>query len=224
MTLHDAFLRDILASPHDNTVRLIYADWLEEQGDPASADRSAFIRVQLRLSEMTGTEPDFEEMRQRELRLLREHERGWLGPVRPALRACVFRRGFVEEVTLSAAAFLEHAGVLLGREPVCRVRFLRAAAHVGALAGCPLLARPYALEFSYCYLNDAAIQLLAASPYLAGAEELILDHNFIRSAGAGALARAPQLFNLSLLDLRGNHIGTAARELLRDRFGAAVRL
>ena len=143
--------------------------------------------------------------------------------MRSALKACVFRRGFVEEVTLTAASFLEHAAVLLSREPVCRVRFLRAAAHVGALAGCPLLARLYALEFSYCYLNDAALQLLAASPYLAGAEELILDHNFIRSAGAEALAGAPQLFNLSLLDLSGNHIGSAARELLRERFGNAVR-
>jgi hypothetical protein len=156
--------------------------------------------------------------------LLRAHEQEWLGPVRPALKACVFRRGFVEEVTLTATHFLEHAAVLLGREPVCRVRFLRAAPHIGALAGCPLLGRLYALEFSYCYLNDASVQFLAASPYLAGAEELVLDHNFIRSAGAEALARAPQLFNLSLLDLRGNHIGSEARKLLRERFGSVVRL
>jgi uncharacterized protein (TIGR02996 family) len=223
MTLHDAFLRDILISPHDDAVRLIYADWLEEQGDPASAARSAFIRVQIRLAGMAGTEPHFEETRQRELSLLRAHEREWLGPVRSALQACVFRRGFVEEVTVSAAHFLAHVEGLLNREPVCRVRFLRAAAHIGALADCPLLARPYALEFSYCYLNDGAVQLLVASPYLAGLEELVLDHNFIRSAGGEALARAPQLFNLSLLDLRGNHLGSVAREILRDRFGAAVR-
>ena len=44
MTLHEAFLADILANPHEDAVRLIYADWLEEQGDPASMDRSSFIR------------------------------------------------------------------------------------------------------------------------------------------------------------------------------------
>jgi uncharacterized protein (TIGR02996 family) len=223
MTLHDSFLRDILMSPHDDVVRLIYADWLEEQDDPASADRSAFIRVQIQLAGMTGGEPDYEETRQREQLLLRRWEQEWLGPVRPLLKGWTFRRGFVEEVTLTAPRFLAHAEVLLSREPVCRVRFLQAASHIGALAGCPLLARLYSLDFSYSYLNDAAVQLLAASPYLAGLEELILDHNFIRSAGGEALTRASQLFNLALLDLRSNHIASAARETLRERFGAAVR-
>ena len=224
MTLHDAFLADILANPHDDAVRLIYADWLEEQGDPASLDRSTFIRAQMQLAALTGAELHFEDIRQREQTLLRRCEREWLGPVRSALKGWVFRRGFVEEVTVSAANFLEHAGALLSREPVCRVRFLRAAAHVAALADCPLLARPCALEFSYGYLNDAAVQRLADSPHLAGLAELILDHNFIRSEGAAALARAPQLFNLALLDLRGNHIGAAARAALGERFGGAVRL
>jgi len=224
MTLHDAFLADILANPHEDALRLIYADWLEEQDDPASLDRSAFIRVQFQLAGMTGTEPHFQDIRQRELRLLRSHERVWLGPARAALKAWVFRRGFVEAVTFTAPRFLEHAGELLGREPVCRVRFLGAAAHIGALADCPLLARPSALEFSYGYLNDAAVQRLVSSSHLGGLRELILDHNFIRSPGAEALARTPQLGNLSLLDLRGNHIGAAARAVLQERFGAAVRL
>src|SRR3954447_19705135 len=34
MTEDDAFIRTILADPTDPTPRLIYADWLEERGDP----------------------------------------------------------------------------------------------------------------------------------------------------------------------------------------------
>jgi len=43
---HAAFLADIFASPADDTVRLIYADFLEEHGEP---ERAEFIRVQIAL-------------------------------------------------------------------------------------------------------------------------------------------------------------------------------
>ncbi|MBY0230983.1 MAG: TIGR02996 domain-containing protein, partial [Gemmataceae bacterium] len=42
---HDAFLEAILADPHDDAHRLVYADWLEENGDEA---RARFIRLQCR--------------------------------------------------------------------------------------------------------------------------------------------------------------------------------
>ena len=34
MPVEDAFLADIRDHPDDDTPRLIYADWLEERGDP----------------------------------------------------------------------------------------------------------------------------------------------------------------------------------------------
>ena len=40
----DAFLRAVCATPADDTVRLVYADYLDEQGDSARAE---FIRVQV---------------------------------------------------------------------------------------------------------------------------------------------------------------------------------
>ena len=42
-----AFLQDIKQNPDDNTPRLIFADWLEENGDP----RREFVRVQCELAE-----------------------------------------------------------------------------------------------------------------------------------------------------------------------------
>jgi len=44
----------ILADPTDDTVRLAYADWLEENGH---ADRAEFIRVQVELSGHVGRRP-----------------------------------------------------------------------------------------------------------------------------------------------------------------------
>ena len=43
------FLSVIIDHPNDDGSRLVYADWLEEHGDPARAE---FIRLQLRLAEL----------------------------------------------------------------------------------------------------------------------------------------------------------------------------
>lgn len=50
MTTEDALLQDILANPSDDTPRLIYADWLDEHGQP---ERAEFIRVQCKLEEVS---------------------------------------------------------------------------------------------------------------------------------------------------------------------------
>ncbi|MHB1424636.1 MAG: TIGR02996 domain-containing protein [Gemmataceae bacterium] len=50
MTHADAFLQDILAHPDDDAPRLIFADWLEEQGDAGSVARAEFIRAQCALT------------------------------------------------------------------------------------------------------------------------------------------------------------------------------
>jgi uncharacterized protein (TIGR02996 family) len=43
MQLRDAFLEDVLARPEDPAVKLVFADWLEENGQQ---ERGEFIRVQ----------------------------------------------------------------------------------------------------------------------------------------------------------------------------------
>ncbi len=43
-----AFLAHIRANPADALSRLVYADWLEEQGDDESARKAAFLRAEVR--------------------------------------------------------------------------------------------------------------------------------------------------------------------------------
>ena len=54
MTDRDALLAAILANPDDDLPRLVYADWLEENGDAllgaersSAGERAAFIRAQV---------------------------------------------------------------------------------------------------------------------------------------------------------------------------------
>jgi uncharacterized protein (TIGR02996 family) len=42
------FLEKLLADPSDNATRLVYADWLEEQGDPVSEGKAEFLRLTVR--------------------------------------------------------------------------------------------------------------------------------------------------------------------------------
>ncbi len=53
-TLAGAFLADIIANPADDTPRLIFADWLEDNGEP---ERAEFIRCQVELAKGNGCDP-----------------------------------------------------------------------------------------------------------------------------------------------------------------------
>jgi uncharacterized protein (TIGR02996 family) len=52
MTHDEAFLQAILDVPDDDSPRLVYADWLEEQGQ---MDKAEFIRVQCELPSLDVT-------------------------------------------------------------------------------------------------------------------------------------------------------------------------
>lgn len=47
--LHTGFLLDIIENPADDTPRLVYADWLEDHGEP---ERAEFIRLQVELAHL----------------------------------------------------------------------------------------------------------------------------------------------------------------------------
>jgi uncharacterized protein (TIGR02996 family) len=95
-----AFLDDIIDHPDDDTPRLVYADWLDEHGEP---DRAEFIRVQCEMAKENLDPKRGRELRKRAAALLKEHEGRW-APVTP--RAAVpggwpkpprsnWRRGFL---------------------------------------------------------------------------------------------------------------------------------
>lgn len=66
---HEAFLRAIFDAPDDDTPRLVYADFLQEQGEPERAD---LIRVQCEIAALRrrSEEGDGADLRRRERELL----------------------------------------------------------------------------------------------------------------------------------------------------------
>ena len=51
-----AFLQAIIAAPEDDGLRLVYADWLDEQGSEADSARAQFIRLQIEASRLSANE------------------------------------------------------------------------------------------------------------------------------------------------------------------------
>src|SRR5262245_14711379 len=116
---HNASLHDICACPADDTPRLVYADWLEENGEP---DRAEFIRVQIELDGLGEVGPRVAALKRREQALLAAHVAEWLKPLRLAESRVVFRRGFVAEVQMSPARFMDLARRLFRRAPLTTIR------------------------------------------------------------------------------------------------------
>jgi uncharacterized protein (TIGR02996 family) len=166
---HRTFERAVLESPDDDRPRLVYADWLDEQGDP----RGEFIRVQVELEALADGDPNRAALKWREDDLLAEHRAQWLGRFRdrlldelPALAGATgweFRRGFVEQADLPARTFLAHADRLGRVAPVRHVRLAEALPYIDDLADSPLLERLLTLDLSGNRLADAGVTLLLRS-------------------------------------------------------------
>src|SRR5205085_7226908 len=94
----DALLRAVIDAPDDGP-RLLYADWLAEHGDP---DRAEFIQLQCALAQLPPADPRRPDLEAAELRLWAVHGDDWLGLEPGAVDRWTFRRGFLDEVSLSA--------------------------------------------------------------------------------------------------------------------------
>jgi uncharacterized protein (TIGR02996 family) len=91
MNEHQAFLSAIHADPEDETTRLVYADWLEERGDP----RGEYLRLDCALQRMSPEDEHFSAMVTRFRRLREEIDTGWARAVaRSPVENCKFRFAF----------------------------------------------------------------------------------------------------------------------------------
>jgi uncharacterized protein (TIGR02996 family) len=231
----DALMEAILAAPDDDLPRLVYADWLQENGQP---ERAEFIRVQIELSQL-GTDELIPsnsravELAAREQTLLALYRDAWLAPIQAerALERHVshgqFRRGFVEVVWMPARYYLRQAERLLNRTPVRELRVTGASNEdLAELLESPFLGRLDGLDLSYWKQTNTVTHLIFQTRNSASLSQLRLLR--VRGCGIndfGARLLANVLFDWPLreLDVAFNPLGDEGLTVLRSRFGAAVR-
>jgi uncharacterized protein (TIGR02996 family) len=213
MATDDALLRAVLADPDDDAPRLIYADWLDEQGN---CDRAEFIRVQVALAHNGEDDPRNPQLWQRERELLAAHGVRWAAPLNGLARPLAFRRGFVEEVEVPAAYFLSRGEYLFDAAPVRGARLVRAGLSGPKLAACPTLARLAGLDLNNSHLWPSHLAVLLASPYLTGLRALALTQGSVSLSDVMVLCGSPALGSLTRLELRNNRLYNAGAVLLAE--------
>src|SRR3954470_12288550 len=98
------FLDAIREDPEDGT-RLIFADWLEEQPDPALVLRGEFLRLQCRLGDWIADLKKRTHAQAQERQLLEQHGSAWLGPLLGHVADVRWVRG-LPHVTVTARRFV----------------------------------------------------------------------------------------------------------------------
>lgn len=141
----DELLEQVLADPADDALRAVWADALQERGDPRGE------AIALQLAAAGGPLDRAQDKRARSL--LAKHAKSWLGPLEGVIMhkaALVFDRGLVSS---------------------CQIQIKRLAALQGAI-GHPLWAALRSIWFCDSYAWDARIVPLLVHPAMASLREV----------------------------------------------------
>jgi uncharacterized protein (TIGR02996 family) len=232
MTEHDAFLTNIRENPDDDTPRLIYSDWLTEQGDP----RGELIRVQCELARLDSADPRRRPLTRRANGLVRRHGPTWRKslPSFRGVRWSGFERGFIARAVVSSVgALLEVLPALLDAAPAAEIvldgaspggvsRLFESphAARIRALFVCPRRAQSVSVSevadarhtdglrsLRFVWADGSrGVAALAGAPQFRGLRRLELNGGQLDDVAAIALAESKSLVSLTRLDLSSNRI------------------
>jgi uncharacterized protein (TIGR02996 family) len=226
-----ALLAEVTAHPLDDAVRLVYADWLEDDSQP---ERAEAIRLGVQRRSLDDLDPLAWLIDSRARQLQQRHREEWQAGL-PKLKEVHFflgSEGFVDRVGVyEPESLLQHEETIFGAAPITRLDFhvadsaamtilagcrhldrLRTLGIAGVgspatfdllpLAQCPGLAGLRHLDLNSCILEDEFLLTLPACPPWPGLESLNLYRNCFGLPGLRALAAAPLLSTLRSLDLQ----------------------
>src|SRR5579863_6606402 len=118
-TDEQSFLDAIFARYHDDGLRFIYADFLDDSGDP---ERAELVRIQVALSKITEDHPRWPQLKRLQDELLSANQVRWCEHLNGLVSECEFRRGVLDSVVVDARTFLAKGDELFRRGCFRRVR------------------------------------------------------------------------------------------------------
>jgi len=209
---HEPFLKAVLDDPDADAPRLVYADWLEEHGDP----RADFIRVQCELAQLADEAPQHDALSDRRDRLLRMYGESWRAEIPEWARAyCEFTRGFVSEVTIFRP-WRRHFGPELSRlAPVEKVTLKNLHIDPESFTDAPGVRHLNSLVILDEQLEyDQLKALMHSRAALAPLRCLDIMWTEFRDAGALMVALSPHLERLRRLELKACSLSPRAVHVL----------
>jgi uncharacterized protein (TIGR02996 family) len=216
MNEREQFIRAIEAEPGDDGVRLVFADWLEENGD---LDRARFIRLQCECYRIdSGARPEAETGERKVLQrqiddLLNAHREEWTAGLPAWARESEFERGFLHIIRMTGKQFLDSAGAVRAVAPLDALFLDHLQGREEAVLASEHLAGVSRLWVEGARLTDAGMTALTSSPHLGRLRRLGANRNSplgdakeankLTDASCFALARTDNLPSLKGLALGG---------------------
>jgi uncharacterized protein (TIGR02996 family) len=229
-----ALLRAIATNPDEDTPRLAYADWLDEnqpnrptkkRGKPARVaaenPRAEFIRGQIELAQLKEDSPHRREVAFRCRQLLNAHEEQWLDPYEGFEFEWSWSRGFVERYAMSPYS-LQTEAALFEMHPFRRLWARNLEGDTEPLGLIPVENRLTALDLLGNNLTVRHLKKIANLPHLPRLRELGLMFNDLRDTSVKVLCGEPFFQRLDLIRLGANPFTDRGREQLRAHFGDRV--
>jgi uncharacterized protein (TIGR02996 family) len=224
--LERAFLQAIIDTPEDDAPRLVYADWLDENGQP---ERAELIRVQCRLAELCPSigrpKPDFETTWREKLRLaartvelLEQHRQRWAAPLEGLVTDPRFRRGFVEAVEVAGDhPFAEGLAKAVTLAPI-RSLTVKAVTWKYVRQAVPAMARLRRLHFPEANFSSGSrlAQRFFGRPELRRLAFLSLCGAWMPEEVAVAVVTSPALAGLTELKMERGILGGLPCAVLRE--------
>jgi uncharacterized protein (TIGR02996 family) len=215
MSDESALLRAIWDEPHDDTLRLVYADWCEEHGN---APRAEFIRTQIELTRIDEDDPRRSALEQREAQLIRKHGKVWKAGLPTVVRnRSGFERGFPSPALreLVVGKFIALPADELATAPLWKFHIPPNARKFSDLIASPNLLRVEVLAVRFWLETPEHVRRFVSSPHLRNVANLGISISRLGEEGGVALAAGlGALPNLRRLDLSSTWVG--------DRTAAAL--
>jgi uncharacterized protein (TIGR02996 family) len=201
-----ALLRTIMENPDDDTPRLVFADWLEEHGDPKRAE---FIRTQIKIAWLPEYDPYRQRIRDRNYNLIFGSPWDHLSPELPEgieWALVRHRRGFPDHIEVkNVDVLIQNAAELFKVAPLQRLKLDSANSDLAKLAQFPEFRRFRSFQKALGRLGAEPISALLNSEYAAGLTELTFRHAGIRGDALRALFSSQVLRNVEVLDFSQNN-------------------
>lgn len=209
-----SLLEAVRLAPDDDGPRLVYADYCDEHHDP----RGRFIRVQLALAKLSVYDRRRFDLLVEERETLAKYESKWTAPFAGLAAGIVHRRGFIDELNMTARQFLKHADTVFQNTPVRHLHLLDAGQHLPEVLSSPLLLNLAELTIFAQYLGGPGLLAarLAEATALANLQRLHLGRNRLIDNDISTLSRAKFSASLQELDIQENELTDAGIEQLAE--------